>query len=264
MDIDWNGVSSATIPELVFSNPIREMLGSHRGSFLEIPGRTGAWYYPNVRGRRLITVPGFIQASTWPAGRRNAVTAVADWLDQDAESRLILGDDPSVFYLAVITDPGDVTEWRELGSFQLVWNCQPYSFAINPSVSSHVVDQSQTDVFDLGNLVTLAPVIVITPTNGTITAFNLTLNGDTLQWAGGTIALGNSLTINSISSVVTTGMSIDIELTGAYVPGDLSMTQVYGAFPFVRPGSNTLTYSQISGTATVINIDINYRLAYRK
>lgn len=263
VEVTWNGVSSTTIPELVFTNPTRQLLGSHRGSFLEIPGRLGSWYYKNLRGRRQITIEGFVQSTTFD-GRRNAITALADWLDVDLEAKLILGDDPTVYYEAVLTDTGDTAEWRDVGTFILTWECNPYSFDLSTSSSVHNVDQDQTDIFSLGNLTVMAPVITITPTNGDITAFDLTLNDDALQWSGGTIISGGSLTINSISSVVTTGVNTDIELTGAYVVGNLSMSFVYGAFPFLIPGNNTLVYHQLSGSATAITITIYYRKAYRK
>lgn len=263
IEVVWNGVSSTDIPELVFSNPVRQLLGGHRGSFLDIPGRRGSWYYPDFRSRRQITLPGFILSDTFPTGRRDAVTALADWADVEGEAHLILGDEPTVFYEAVLTDTGDTEEWRELGTFELTFMVNPYSFALDTSSVLENADDDFSDTIDFDLLTVVLPVIEITPTDGTITAFTLEINGETLSYTG-LINMGDTLTINSIAAVVVEGTGVDIELIGVYDPGALVMGYVTGTFPYLQPGANSFHFVRVSGTATDININIRYRKAYRK
>lgn len=263
MEIIWNGISSTTVPSVEFTNPVRQFLGTHRGSFLDIPGRRGSWYYPDARGRRTITVPGWVLTDTFPADRRDALAALANWLDVDIEARLILGDDPDYYYEAVLGDCGDLTEWRQAGQFELQWMANPYAFALLSSLVSLSATDSYATSFDPDILTPLAPVIEITPTNGTLTDFDINLNGSSISYVGSVLD-DDTLTINGISVVVTQGPSIDTELTGAFNPADLDLSGVSGAFPTLFPGSNTLSFHVNAGTATAITIDIHYRKAYRR
>jgi phage-related protein len=263
VEIIWNAVSSTTIPELVFSNPVRQMLGDHRGSFQEVPGRRGSWYFPEVRGRRLITVPGFIQVDSFPTARRDAVLAVADWLDVDIEARLVLGDDPGFYYEAVLGDCGDVTEWRDVGEFEFQWHASPFAYELEGSEVELSATNNYNTAFDPDIFTPLNAVIEVTPTNGTLTDFDLGMNGESLSWQGNLLS-GSTLTINGISTVVTLGSNTDTELTGAYDVNDLDMAGVMGRFPSLIPGVNTFNFHVNTGTATAITVVIHYRKAYRR
>jgi phage-related protein len=264
VEITWNSVSSSTIPGLVFTNPKRQLLGNHRGSFLEIPGRRGSWYFPELRGRRSIKVDGFVLQETGIfSDRRDSIVAMADWLDVDIQARLILGDDPSVYYEAVLGDCGDTDEWRDLGTFQLEWLVSPFSFAT--TVTNLVVASAVTTntVFDPDILTPTLPVIEVKPTNGNITDFYISINGEALSWQG-SLASGNTITIDTNSVVVTTGVNTDVELTGAYDPAAVQVSGVSGSFPYLVPGINTYGFHINTGTATAVTVTIKYRKAYRK
>lgn len=263
VEITWNGTSSTTIPELVFQNPTRQLLGNHRGNFLSIPGRRGSWYFPEYRDRRSIKVPGFIMADSFPVGRRDAVTALANWLDVDIEARLILGDQPDVYYEAVLGDVGDTDEWRELGTFEIEFLVQPFSFALTASSIEFTHGVTLNTAFDPDLLAPAYPVIEITPTNGTITQFSFGLNGNSISFEG-LVNSGQKITINSIAAIVQQGPNTDTELTGAYDPAQLAMSGVGGVFPYLQEGTNTINWYRDAGTATTFHTEIFYRKAYRK
>jgi predicted phage tail component-like protein len=236
IEIVWNTFSSTDIPEVVFSNPVRQLLGPTRGTFQTIPGKKGSWYYPEFRDRRKITVPGFILADSYPTSRRDIIGEFADWLDVDIEARLILGDSPDVYYEAVLGDCGDINEWRELGQFELEWLVQPYSFALTTTLISLSATNSYTTTFDPDLLTIVYPVIEITPTNGTITGFVLAMNDDSFLYQGalgftGLVNSGSTLTIDCETGVVYSGAVYDSELTGAYDPDLLQMFWSIGRFP---------------------------------
>lgn len=264
VEIKWNGVSSNTIPGLVFTNPTRQLLGGHRGSFMTIPGRVGSWYFPELRDRRSIKVSGFIIRDTGDFDdRRHTITALADWLDLDIQARLILGDDPTVYYEAVLGDCGDSDEWRDLGTFELEWLVNPFSLALLTTTIPLSATATYVTTFDPDILTPIQPVIEITPTNGTITSLDVGANGETLSWSG-TINSGFSLTVDSKSAVVTSGLNTDTELVGAYDPSKVNMAGVFGQFPYLVPGVNTFNFHINTGTATAVSISIKYRKSYRK
>lgn len=265
IDIIWNGTAAtAAVPGIVLGQPKRDLLGKSRGAFVPVAGRRGSIYYPDYRDRRNITVEGFILTETWHTQRRDAITALADWLDVDIEARLIISDEPEVYYDAVFVDPGDTEEFRELGKFELTWAVMPYSNDLNPQSLMFTGTTSYATAFDPDLLTWVYPIIEITPQDGTLETFTFGLNGSELQWADGVLNSGDTLTINSINTVITRGPSGDAELTGAYDPTMVSLNSVTGTFPYLVPGTNTLVFSIQDGTATEVQITVYYRKQYRK
>ena len=263
-EVTWAGVSSTTIPQLVCGKITRKMLGSHRGTFVDVPGRFGSWYFTEERGRRQITIECFIEAanSSVPAGRRDAVTAVADWLDTNRESTLILGDDPLVFYNAVLVDIPDVDEWREVGIFDLTFSTEPYSYGLSPTVEVFNLATGVGDTFDFDLLAPTYPVIEVKNTSGSsVAGFTFTLGGRSIEY-GDTMVDDEVVTINSIGVAVLAGASDDTNLTGAYEVGDLAMTQVTGQFPILRPDINS--FGIVSTAASTFEVTIRYRKRFRK
>lgn len=262
--VTWNGVASSTIPELVCGQVTRDLLGAQRGTFVPVPGRAGSWFFPEQPGRRKITIDCFVEGATFPSGRRDAVTAVADWLEVAGEAVLILGDEPTVFYNAVLLTAPEVNEWREVGQFTLEFSAEPYSYDLSStSYTWHPTSGVELDHdFDLSAQV--YPVIEITPTNGSnISGFTLVTNGKTLTY-NTQVNNGDTVTINSIGMAVLAGTSDDTYLTGAYDPIDLLMSGVTGSFPVLLPGINDLTFTKLGGDSTTFTITIFYRKRYRK
>ena len=261
-EVTWNEVSSTTIPEFVVEKITRGLFGTHRGSFVDIPGRAGSWYFPDQRGRRRIMMECYILATGFPAPRRDALTRVADWLDIGAEARLILGDDPTVYYNAVLTDPPDVNEWRQLGRFQLEFVAEPYSYDLDATSETYEVDNDEewTDNFDL--LSATYPIIEVTNRSGsTKTGFTLTVNGSTINYVG-SIADDATVTINSIGMAVLAGANDDVMLTGVYEPTDMLMTGVTGSFPILQQGVNSfeINAEPVGGS---FEVQVTYRKRYR-
>lgn len=268
-EIIWNDVSSLTIPEFTCSTIKRGVLGAHRGTFVEIAGRDGAWYFPEERGRRKISIECFILAESFPQARRDVFTEVANWLDINGETSLVLGDDPTVFYNAVLLDPVDPDEWRELGEFGLEFSAQPYSLAMETSAVEfeQIMDDEWSYNFDV--MSHTRPVVEITNVSGgTITGFNFIMGSDGSGFGGyslnypGALADGATLNINSIGMAVLSGANDDVMLTGVYEPTDLLMTGVSGTFPIIEPGVVNMSIEG-EDTGAEVEIRVLYRKRYR-
>ena len=265
MEVTWNGVSSTTITGLTCGKVTRQLVGGHRGTFVSIPGRPGSHYFPEERGRRTISIECYVlnEGSGFPAGRRDAVTEVADWLDINAECKLTLGDAPGVYYNAVLTDPPDVDEWRELGQFTLVFETEPFAYDLTPSAHLFSMVSGVEQTYDFGIQTQTWPVIEVTPTDGiSAQGFEMTIGNQTLVYAA-TVATDDTVTINGIGMAVLAGTSNDVYLTGAYDPLDLQMVGVTGVFPLILPDDNTILIETIAGTATTYDVNILYRKRYR-
>lgn len=262
-EINWNGTSSTTIPELIIGPFSRELIGAPRTVFSEIPGREGDWVFPETRGNRKISTECSIQAAT-AAGRRTAFHDVSNWIDVHGQAKLILSDEPLVYYEATLIEPPSITEWRNWGQFDLNWRCNPYSLDLIPTTEVFTADANETHVWDTGTEVYTYPIITITPNNGSLLGFVLQKDGFDLM-VDGPIAEDTSVTVNCIAAIVTTGVNTDSELTGVYDPSNAFMAGVEGRFPVLTPGNNSLRFMAEGGSvATDITVTIYYRKRYRK
>jgi len=263
-EVIWNGVSSATIPSLVIGKVTRKLLGKDRTVYRDIPGREGAWIFPEQRGMREIRMECFVQVDSFPIARRDAFDEVASWLGRVmGQSTLTISDEPNVYYEGVLGEPPDPDEWREAGTFEILFTVQPYALGL--AVTTHTVtgDDNFSHTWDPDIEIPTDPVIEVTPTDGTLLGFELAINGNTLIWAG-TLADDTTLTIDGVNVVVLTGSVGDVSLTGAYNPANLNMEGVFGTFPTLIPGNNIMTFVKTGGTATAVTIVIKYRKRYHR
>lgn len=259
--VTWNGDLSTDIPELVIGKITRSMFGKLRGEYLDIPGVPGARFYSEKRGIRKITLECFVEAATFPAGRRDAVTAVCDWLEAvEGEAELILGDDPGVYYLATLGEPPDPDEWREFGVFDIVFYAQPYSY--DTTVTQEIwTSTGGGHTWNSGLTMVQYPLIVVTPTGGPLTALELHMNGLSFFWTG-TLLAGKALYIYCEEGLVYNTDAPDEVVTGVYDDA-FDMVGVTGDFLYLDPGSNTLSVGY-TGTASSVDVTVSYRKQYRK
>lgn len=267
LSASWNGVSSTTLTGLHLVKTHRGMIGASRDQFVPTPGREGAWGFSELRGnRRIVTECAIGAGSVGVAGRHALVVAVADWFDIPGPNKLIFSDQTDRYWLGFAAGSPDPDEWREGATFSLEWECAPYAYDVNVTTTcASALSPSgwSSSIVNPGN-VDLLPEITITPLNGGVTAltsFSITVNGDTIA-STATVAAGTPINLSSLSDTVTTGLSTDTELLGAYDPANLVMQTVLGDFPILSPGSNAWNISW-SGGATVVRVCFRYRRRYR-
>lgn len=259
-EVTIDGVSSTTIPEYICERVTRKLVGDRRHTVELVPGREGGWLIPEQPGMRQITIVSHVLADTFPTGRRDAIREVANWADQQTHVKLILGDDPNVFHWAVLQDNPDIDEWRERGSFDLVFNALPYAESIN--IQEHIeVSATSSKTFNVvvdGDVFT-RPTIEIVPTGAT-SAVAVTIAGRTLTHTAALATLVKR-TVNCLARVVEVGGNTDTDLTGEFNPALLSMPGVTGTFPYLSPGTNSV---QIVCTgATGFTATLKWRDRYR-
>lgn len=264
-DLTLNGVALSTaVPAAKVLDVRRPLVGARRDRFVDVPGKPGSWTFPEQPGDRVIEFVVDVQADSF-ADRRAALTALADWCDLGAVAPLIIDDEPDRYHEAILDDQADPREWLVSAEIpRLSFRVGPYALASDASQEVLAVSGAGSDSgsFSIPDEIDAEPVIEITPTNGTITGFGFTLGADELDYTGPTVTSGNTVTINTISDTVTSGLSGDTMLTGAYNPAALVMALVGGVFPLLEPGENTwgMTWD---GTATAITVEISWRRRYR-
>lgn len=255
--------SDAAVPELLITRVRRELLGARRDVFAEVPGRAGSYVFPEQPGDRRLEIEFDLLGDDFD-DRRDAVRRLADWADTPAGAvRMVIDDEPDRYADAVLTGGLNVDEWLRRGSGTLEYRVSPYTYANTLSSATLNLNTSpDSDTFNAPDDIVAYPVIELTPTNGTLLTFSLTLNGDSLAWAG-LVPDDATITISSITATVTEGTNVDVNLTGTYPdPADLSMSDVDGTFPLVVPDANAFALTW-TGTATLVTATITWRRRFR-
>lgn len=263
-DLTLDGVALSTaVPGALVVKPVRALVGKRRDEFVSVPGRAGSWKFPEEPGDRSLEFVLDLLGDSFD-DRRAQVRALAGWADLGRVANLVISDEPDRYHAAILDNDPDPDEWLRRAEAMLRFRCDPYALALTPSTEELAVTGAGTDsgTFSIPDSISAEPVIELTPTNGTVTSFTLTIDGVAITYTAPTIASGNTVTINTISDTITTGISGDTMLTGAYNPANLVMGFVSGVFPLLVPGDNTwvLTWS---GTATAITVDLTWRERFR-
>ena len=252
--IGYDGVDSLDIPELYVVEVARQITPGIRDVYVDVPGRDGAWTFPEAAGDRSVSVEFAIVGDS-QALRRAAVRKAARWLYKTGPARkLVIGDEPDRFTWAKLGAAPDASEAYNLGRFSVEFRTAPYDEETTISTATIVGSDSVTvtDSDDLADR--MLPVYEITADgSGLPSGFTLTANGRSLVY-GSAIAAGQTVTVSALSSTVTTGASTDTDLDGTYSIGLLAMTAVSGQFPYLVAGANAIT---ITGAGTTV--DVSYR-----
>lgn len=262
-EITLNAVTLSTaVPELLVVKVSRPLVGDRRDQFVEVPGRSGSWAFRELPGDRVFRIEFDILAPTFEL-RRDAVRRLADWADTPAgQVRMIIGDEPDRYHLAMLAEAPTVVEWLTRGTGELSYRVGPYALdLVDGSAIFNATASPFSQSVTIAEDVEVYPVLEVTPTNGTITALDLGFEEGPLSWAG-LILSGDTLTISSISDTITAGVSTDVNLTGAFNGAAVQMTDAAGIFPILAPGSNPFTFTW-AGTATTVTFEFTWQRRYR-
>lgn len=259
-----NGIELATAaPDALVLSIARDLVGGRRNAFVEIPGRAGSWPIREEPGDRFVRISVDLLSDTF-AERRATVRDLADWAETPSGPvRLIADDEPDRFHAVTLEGFSEMNEWLTHGAGELSYRAGPYALALDLSTELHSVTtpSPKSGSFTAPDKIVAEPVIEITPTGGTLTALTVTLNDDSISWAG-LVNSGDTLTVSSISATITLGANTDVNLTGAYNAANVDLADASGTFGLVVPGSNTYEYAW-TGTATGLTISITWRRRYR-
>lgn len=256
----FDGIDSATIPELLVIRVRRPLVGNRRDEFVEVPGREGFWLFPEKAGARTLTIEFDLLATTFE-DRRAAVIELADLLDRPAGlARLIVDDEPDRFHLCRLSSAPDPDEWLTHGAFSVDLTAEPFAQFLTASSEVFAASSGVAHPFAIPDTVDAIPEVELTANGGTVTGFSLDINGTVLVYGtGGTgLTAGQTLTVSTLSYTVTRGVSEDPDLDGSFDPADLDMATVSGDFGDLVPGSNSITVTR-SGTATTVGVTVRWR-----
>lgn len=256
--VTFGGVASTTIDGLIATQVNRPLRGDVRDDLVQVPGREGFWLFQELPGQRVIVVEFSLLSDDYET-RREAVIAIADWLDREGLQELIIDDEPDRFHQARLRQAPDPDEWLNAATFDVEFVCQPYSLATAISEENLVCSDGVAETFSAPDKVQGIPVVEVTAKGGDLEGFDLDVNGEVLIY-GDTVVEDATVTISTLSYTVTLGTNDDTNLEGTFDPDDLNMAEVSGDFPIIVTGTNSVTVDFGAGsTATTAEVDIYWR-----
>lgn len=219
----------------------------------------GSW--GNKYPPRLITLPCFVQGSSW-ADTRGKLDAINYLLDKSQLRSIVLDDIPDRFWMVRRSGAPAVNVYQTGASFALEFVApDPRAYALSEvsrtvSLAAGSNSITQPAIGTVGGTAEADVVYILKPTGAGATnpMIENTTRDEALTWTG-TLGANEWLRITAGSRVRLVEKSTD---SGASWTD--SMAAVSGRFPRLSPQvANALTVSGLSGTGT---IEITYRERY--
>lgn len=254
--VTFDGVASTTLDGFICHEVTRGLVAARRTGYEEVPGREGAFVFPEQPGQRTLEIDASVLVGVVdPEERRAAVRAVASWYNKETPRKLIIGDEPGVYEMAIPASAPNVREWRQRGSFPLPFLCEPYSYEVDLNNVTQVAGSNTININIDNDGDVWTPLIVQITASGSSPSQAITLNGRT--WTRATaMTSGQFVTFNTKAGVITNVANTDIDLQGVFSAANVSMAAASGRPPFLLPGANTL---QVAAGHTGYTVNVWWR-----
>lgn len=237
--ITFNESQSATaVPDVIFTSVRRPFRATVRDEYVEVPGRESSWLFTQPAGDGEIEIDFIIVASS-NADRRAAVRSLAAWTRTPTRAPMVIDDETDRFWWAKLDSESGISEAINLGRGTLNFRCLPYAEAVSTSEETSSATTHTFNVSGDANIEML-PVIEITMTAGAASGVEMEING-TVLGTREALVVSDVRTFSCLSATVTEGANADDEfIAGGYANDTLAMADVYGDFPPLFAGSNTV------------------------
>jgi predicted phage tail component-like protein len=245
---NFNSVESSSF-DLVCKSVKRPLLPAVKTNMIELLGASGAYDFgDNEYSLRTITMRISYMGTSYEELRTRA-RDIAAWLSTSTWAQLIINDEPDKYYLAKVTSDIDLESLWELGSADIVFDCQPFAYSVTESsfTFTNIVDAYSCEFENLGTRVinfkspqSSKSLITIT---GSWTTLSLSMNGNTL---GYTISGNNAVLIID---------NIEMTVTKNAVNAFTHLTGDIDDFLEIISGDNTLA---VSGTGLNLSLQIDF------
>lgn len=251
MWFQFNGIRSdeLNIKVLRFHNPALPTFEDH---YEYVPGRHGSLVFPQTFGTREIEIDCLLLHES----RKNRAQAIRTLsrLFSLQEGRLVVSDEPDVYYIGKLASSFSLDVHRTLSSFTLVFRCQPFRYAINARELTFDMDSNNVQYISNDGTAETYPSLVIQAVFGEIQNPKITINDKYLLY-NGVLTPNSAIEINTESFLATKSMERDIATTGAYDTAENNiLSMIDGEFGALFPGGNTFAYSSANGQRARIRL----------
>ena len=243
----FNNVESEGF-NLVCKSVKRPLLPAVKIKRIELPGSSGVYDFSGHEYEMRQVTMKIQYIGTSYEELRTRARSIAGWLCNPTWSKLILNDEPDKYYLAKVTDEIDLESLWESGSADVVFDCQPFAYAVTEvdltttatDAKDYVITNAGTREINYRSPQGSKFLISVT---GSFDTLSLSLNGKTINYteavASGTVIFDN----------------IEMECTLGGVNKFAKLTGDIDSFLNLLPGNNTLS---IAGTGLNISVNIKF------
>lgn len=245
-EFKFNEIESSSF-NLVCKSIKRPLLPPAKVKRVELPAASGVYDFVDLEyGLREVTMR-ITYVGTSFSDMRSKARDIAEWLSTSTWGKLIINDETDKYYLAKVTAATDLTALFEAGQVDIVFECQPYAYAVT---EEEIVTNPFTSPIEFTNPGTRA----INYKSPVGSKFTITVVG---SWSTLTLAL-NGKTLTYDDSVSSQTLIIDnYDMTAT-----LDSVNVFGnlignidTFLHIIPGANSLavTGDSLSLTSVTVN-----------
>ena len=236
-----NDIESSSF-DLVCKSVKRPLLPEAKVSRVELPGLSGVYDYPNEEYELREVIMRIMYIGKDYQELRTRARRIAAWLYTPTWSRLVIHDEPDLYYLCKITSSLELQHLWQSGTIDIVFDCQPFAYSIDEKQiilgpSGGVFNNEGTRHINFKSPYGSKSLITIEDPGPLV---SITMNGNTLIYEGeGT----GPLVIDNIEMEITRGgINVFDKLSG-----DID------TFLKIIPGENTVVADGVNG-----DIRINY------
>jgi len=240
--LSYGGVKAPSffVPEKINT----ELLPSTANKSLEVPMKSGAYFVNKKYGIRTFTIPYTIEAPT-DAEVMPYADQLAEWLDYDEPQKLVLGDSPDRYYMAIINSETDFERTTLLGKGTLEFVCfDPHAYGETKALAFTQTGINPFATYNAGNKST-APIIEMTFTKN-VEDFAILADNEALVFGDFDPSTQTSgefkpLIIND------TGSNTDLWTAGSSVDGGQVMGVLSSNGYSIGQGGTPTDYGTLSG-----------------
>ncbi|KIP21139.1 Phage-related protein [Anoxybacillus ayderensis] len=251
MWFQFDGIRSEelNIKVLRFRNPA---LPTFEDNYENVPGRHGSLVFPKEFGTREIEIDCLITHESREKRRQDIRKLSRIFTRQ--ESKLILSEEPDVYYIGKLAGSFSIDVRKTLSSFTLVFRCQPFRYAIDTRELTFDMDSNSVQYISNHGTAETYPSFMIQAVFGEIQNPKITIN-DKYLLHNGVLTPNSAIEINTESFLATKSMERDIATTGAYDTAENNiLSMIDGEFGAFFPGGNTFAYSSANGQRARIRL----------
>jgi predicted phage tail component-like protein len=126
LDFTFNGVKASDMG-LKIMNIQHSIMPAIRDQYEAIAGRHGSYLFAQAYGDRIVTIECLRLSSDFSNVRQD-IFLISAWLNTNDRVRLELSDMPGKYYMAKLTNGGDLNRFLYTGTFTLEFNCEPFAY----------------------------------------------------------------------------------------------------------------------------------------
>lgn len=227
MHVIINDISNEDLPiDVEVIGWKRSLLPESRDELVYVDNIHGSKLKSKPLGNRIIEI-NFRAYFDNEKERLNTVEHLAKWLYSEGFMKLVLSDEPDVYYLAKVLDDSDLEPQLFTAEFTITFTCQPLKYGEQKTITA----EDSSVEFNVDSTYYTAPFIRFI-TESDENELTVTINGEEISYE-------DEEKIESNSEV-----TVDVKEKEFRVNGELKVLEIEGYFTYLENGNNKISINK--------------------